>query len=213
MLYLRGKKRWYTLCDECNTTMNNLSNKINTKERETIRIDDKHEYMIAKYGPVIKYTRGETIKFKPVKPDIDLDKLKRGEYKLEDVIAETKKTTNINLGKHNGNDVILKKGKYGLYVNWNGKNISVKSVKKSEKTMKLSDVVDLLNGKKSTNSNVLHVFDSTLSIRKGQYGPYIFFKTEKMKRPIFKNFKGKHWQNDFEDMEELRRWIGEEYNL
>ncbi len=209
----KGKKRWYTLCDECNTTMNNLSKEINTKERETIRIDDKHEYMIAKYGPVIKYTSGETIKFKPVKPDIDLDKLKRGEYKLEDVVAETKKTTNINLGKHNGNDVILKKGKYGLYVNWNGKNISVKSVKKSEKTMKLSDVVDLLNGKKSTNSNVLHVFDSTLSIRKGQYGPYIFFKTEKMKRPIFKNFKGKHWQNDFEDIEELRRWIGEEYNL
>ena len=107
----------------------------------------------------------------------------------------------------------MKKGKYGLYLNWDGKNISAKSVRKTEKTMKLEDVVDLLDGKKSTNANVLYEFDKTLSIRKGKYGPYIFFKTEKMKRPLFKNFKGKHWEKDFSSKEELREWIREEHEI
>ena len=56
-------------------------------------------------------------------------------------------------------------------------------------------------------------FDKTLSIRKGKYGPYIFFKTEKMKRPLFKNFKGKHWENDFSSKDELREWIKEEHDI
>ncbi len=104
-------------------------------------------------------------------------------------------------------------GKYGLYLNWDGKLISAKAVNKTEKTIKLRDVVDLLDGKKSTNSNVLYEFDKTLSIRNGKYGPYIFFKTEKMKRPLFKNFKGKHWENDFSSKDELREWIKEEHDI
>ena len=117
------------------------------------------------------------------------------------------------LGMHNGKEVVLKKGKYGLYVSWNGKNTSVKGIRKTENTMGLSDVVDLLDGKKSTNANILYQFDATLSIRKGKYGPYIFFKTDKMKRPIFKNFKGRHWENDFECKDGLRDWIRSEYEI
>ena len=82
-----------------------------------------------------------------------------------------------------------------------------------EKTMRLEDIVDLLDGKKSTNANLLYEFDSSLSVRKGKYGPYIFFKTEHMKRPIFKNFKGRHWEKDFADKGALRDWIREEYEL
>jgi len=209
----KGKKVWHTLCKSCNDEMSNLSNNIKGEERSTIKIDAQHVYMIAKYGPVVKYQDGETTKFKSAKRDLDLDKLKRGEYTLEEVLEQKKETTNINLGKHKGNDVILKKGKYGLYLNWNGKLISAKAVNKTEKTIKLCDVVDLLEGKKSTNSNVLYEFDKTLSIRKGKYGPYIFFKTEKMKRPLFKNFKGKHWEKDFSSKDELREWIKEEHDI
>ena len=209
----KGKKVWHTLCRSCNDSITNLSSNIKNDSKETIRIDERHEYMIAKYGPVIKYKNGETIMFKTAKQGLDLDKLKRGEYKLEDIIEPTKTTLKKNLGKHQGKDVILKKGKYGLYLNWDGKNISAKAVRKTEKTVKLEDVVDLLDGKKSTNSNVLYEFDKTLSIRKGKYGPYIFFKTEKMKRPLFKNFKGKHWEKDFSSKEELREWIREEHEI
>ena len=58
--------------------MSNLSNNIKGEERSTIKIDAQHVYMIAKYGPVVKYQDGETTKFKSAKRDLDLDKLKRG---------------------------------------------------------------------------------------------------------------------------------------
>ena len=209
----KGQKKWHSLCKSCNDQMINLSSKIVNKERETIRIDDKHVYMIAKYGPVIKCQDGETITFKSAKKDLDLDKLKRGRYSLTDILEKTTIIFNKILGKHKDKDVVLKKGKYGLYLNWDGKNISVKAVNKTEETMKLKDVVDLLEGKKSTNANMLYQFDNTLSIRNGNYGPYIFFKTDKMKRPIFKNFKGKHWENDFGSKDELREWIRDEYEI
>jgi DNA topoisomerase-1 len=209
----KGGKEWHTLCESCNEEMTNLSKKILNDDKEIIRIDAEHVYMIAKFGPVIKYQKGEQIVFKSVKKDLDLDKLKRGEYSLEEVVDDKKKTTNKILGNHKGSDVVLKKGKYGLYITWNGKNISLSSVNKTEKDMKMEDVVVLLEAKKSTNSNMLYQFDETLSIRKGKFGPYIFFKTEKMKRPLFKNFKGKHWENDFASKDKLREWIRTEHEI
>ena len=90
------------------------------------------------------------------------------------------------LGMHNGKEVVLKKGKYGLYVSWNGKNISAKVIRKTEETMTLLDVVDLLDGKKSANKNVLYQFENLpVSIRKGKFGPYVFYKTKEMKKPRF----------------------------
>ena len=208
----KGNKKWYTLCEACNKQMMNHSGNLLENGRETIQIDDDHVYMIGKYGPVIKYKKGETIKFKAVKKDLDLDKLKRGGYSLSEIV-ETKKSVGKDLGKYKDNDVILKKGKFGLYINWNKQNISIKSVKKSEETIKLADVLDLLDGKKTATSNILYEYDSSLSIRRGQYGPYIFFKTQQMKRPLFKNFKGKDWQKDFVNKEELRDWIRDEYDI
>ena len=45
--------------------------------------------MIAKYGPVVKYEKDGETKFKSAKKDLDIEKLKRGEYTLEEII-ETK---------------------------------------------------------------------------------------------------------------------------
>ena len=38
---------------------------------------------------------------------------------MKDILAETIKTLNKILGKHKGKDVVLKKGKYGLYLKLN----------------------------------------------------------------------------------------------
>ena len=46
----------------------------------------------------------------------------------------------------------------------------------------LEDVLDVLNGKKIQNSNVLKVITPEISVRKGKYGPYVFYKTNKMKK-------------------------------
>ena len=182
----KGNKLWYSLCDLCYKEMNKLSSKIATDHKESIRIDDNHVYMIAKYGPVVMYKKGESTKFKSARKDLDLDKLKRGEYSLAEIVDDAKKYTGKNLGQHKGKDVILKKGKFGLYLSWNGKNISAKVIRKTEETMTLLDVVDLLDGKKSANKNVLYQFENLpVSIRKGKFGPYVFYKTKEMKKPRF----------------------------
>ena len=97
--------------------------------------------MIGKYGPVIAYKEGRKLKFKSVKKNIDIEKLKRGEYKLKDIVQSAYKK-NV-LGKYKNEEVVLKNGKYGLYVTVDGKNISVKT-DKSEDEIVLEDVIPFL---------------------------------------------------------------------
>ena len=62
----------------CYDEMKNLSGTIKKNNREHIQIDKDHVYMIAKYGPVVKYEKDGETKFKSAKKDLDIEKLKRG---------------------------------------------------------------------------------------------------------------------------------------
>ena len=147
--------------------------------------------MIGRYGPVIKCEKDGETTFKNVKKDLDIEKLKNGEYKLKDVLDTTKKSGNKKcLGEFKGNEVYLMNGKYGAYINCNGKNSSISHIKKDKDAIILKDVLDVLNGKKTQNSSVLKVITSDISVRKGKYGPYVFYKTNKMKKPKFIPMKG-----------------------
>jgi len=189
----KGTLPWQDLCRECDTTMTQLMGKVKVsskggKKASHIEIDEHHVYMIGKYGPVIKYEKDGETTFKNVKKDLDIDKLRRGEYNLDDIIVQKKQFTGRVLGSFKNNDVILKKGKYGLYVLCNSKTYSLKGIRKNETNIKLEDVLDILLGKKSANPNVISILDSTMSVRKGKFGPYVYYKTEKMKKPRFFNF-------------------------
>ena len=187
----KGERVWHTLCDECNTQIKESSKEIK-ESRETYKIDKHHVYMIGRYGPVIKCEKDGETTFKNVKKDLDIEKLKNGEYKLKDVLDTTKKSGNKKcLGEFKGNEVYLMNGKYGAYINCNGKNSSISHIKKDKDDITLKDVLDVLNGKKPQNSSVLKVISAEISVRKGKYGPYVFYKTNKMKKPRFINMKGK----------------------
>jgi DNA topoisomerase-1 len=203
----KGNSRWQDLCLECNNTMNSLTNEIKDNKAH-IKIDNNHVYMIGKYGPVIKKEKDGETTFINVKKDIDIDKLKRGGYKLSELICERKIVNGRNLGQIDNNDVILKNGKFGFYISFNGKNFSLKGMKKSFEEITLEDVKDIVSGKKSANPKILLILNDHLSIRMGKYGPYVFYKTEKMKKPrffamyqVFKTKKGdeipnwKTWKN------------------
>ena len=84
----------------------------------------------------------------------------------------------------------LLSGKYGAYINCNGKNSSVSHIKKDMEDITLNDVMDVLNGKKPQSKSVLKVITAEISVRKGKYGPYVFYKTNKMKKPKFIPMKG-----------------------
>ena len=78
--------------------------------------------MITSKGPAIKcITQDENGKkvtsYKSVKKDIDIARLKRGEYTLEQIVNEkgTIETGGMHLGAYDGIDIVIKKGKYGLY--------------------------------------------------------------------------------------------------
>ena len=49
------------------------------------------------------------------------DKLRRGEYQLEELLQTTP-----NLGEYEGHPVYLKKGKFGPYVEWGDNRRSIK---------------------------------------------------------------------------------------
>ena len=186
----KGERVWHTLCDECNTQIKESSKEIK-ESRETYKIDKHHVYMIGRYGPVIKCEKDGETTFKNVKKDLDIEKLKNGEYKLKDVLDTTKKSGNKKcLGEFKGNEVYLMNGKYGAYINCNGKNSSISHIKKDKDDITLKDVIDVLNGKKPQNSSVLKVITQDISVRKGKYGPYVFYKTNKMKKPRFIPMKG-----------------------
>ena len=180
-LIARGEKVWHTLCRDCNGGINILSEKISDNHREMIRIDEHHIYMIGKYGPVIRCDKNDDTSFLSVRNDINLETLKNGGYTLEEIV--NKKPPGCLLWKYKGNDVWIKKGKFGMYVSCDGKNASVKHLKKAMGAITLSDVEDVLSGKKSANPNVLRMLRDDLSLRRGKWGPYLFYKTDKMKKP------------------------------
>jgi len=120
-----------------------------------------------------------------------MEKLKNGEYTLKEIVDLNKVgSNNINLGEYEGEDVILKKGKYGMYITYKGKNSSISHIKKKLEKIDLKDVLDVLKGKKTSNPNILKVITDEISVRKGKYGPYVFYKTKKMSRPKFIPMKG-----------------------
>ena len=180
----RGEKKWHSLCDECNTQIKQLSKDIKPNKKKGFVIDEYHTYMIGKYGPVIKYEKNGETKFKNVKKDIDIAKLKKGEYTLENLL-ETQNFSGKNLGKFKNLDVILKKGKFGLYVNYDSKNYSIKYLNKSETEITLDDVIGIIEGKKQTNKSIIKEINNEMSVRKGKYGNYVYYKTDKMKKPKF----------------------------
>ena len=193
-----GNLKWTKPCDDCRKEIDKSINKIskksdnkigdNNKMSKGIKIDDKHTWIIAKYGPVIICDNNGDVTFKKVKKDIDLEKLKNGEYKLEDLLLteqEKQKSSGKFLGKINNEDVVLKNGKFGIYIQLNGKNKSIKTNKKFE-DVTLEDIKKSLKG---LGGNILKKLNENTDIRKGKYGPYIYHKTKDMKKPLFISLK------------------------
>jgi len=182
--------------------------------------------------------------FKSVRPNLEYAKIQRGEYSLAYMLGEadvneggagttgfrgeagtTTTTTSAPapvsiagggrlMGQYQGQDVIVKSGKYGAYIVWGSMNLSLKPLLgggrggKSEFDLNLQDVIAFIE--KSTGGaagagesvegmatggtpyqgQILRTIDENTTIRYGRYGPYIFHKTAKMTKPAFVALKG-----------------------
>ena len=196
-----GKYKLKKLCDDCkkeiNLSIRNISkgegSPIKKNSKKGIKIDENHRWIIGKYGPVILCEDGEKVTFKKVNPDIDIEKLKRGEYKLQDIVL-SENNNGKTLGQIDGEDIKIKTGKFGLYFAYKGKNKSLKYLNKKIEQISLEDIKKVLETK-SKKSNILKNISDIASVRQGKFGPYIFYKTDKMKKPKFISIKKKAWKD------------------
>ena len=214
----KGEIIWFEVCSSCNKEVDNLIELIKDETKIEFQIDDNNTYMIGKYGPVIKCVEEkdgkEEVIFKSVKKDLDISKLKIGEYELDDII-EQNKTGNIqyNLGKYEGKDVILRKGKFGLYTSWGDNSKTLKELgNRPIENITIEEVIAILE----KGSGIVRVINTNLTIRKGPKGDYIFYKNSKMKKPIFYDIKSftTETKEDYKtcDINILKSWISEKYN-
>ncbi len=219
----KGELVWNNICINCDEQINISTNNLEkqNKSKMEIKIDNENIFLIGKYGPVIKNIEideqgKEMVSFKPVKNDINMEKLENNEYNIEDIVDNTKnkiKNINkINLGKYpeNGKDVILNKGKFGLYVEWEN-SISLKTFgNRPIESITLEEVIPFLNNK--TNS-ILREISNNISVRKGSKGNYIFFKTIKMKKPQFYSLN--EFKEDYLNcnISIIKDWIKDKFNI
>jgi DNA topoisomerase-1 len=174
-----GNMHWTVPCQQCLDIIEKDAVVLEPK-RISIPLDADHTYMVAKYGPVIKCTMGGKTTFKKVREDVDLDRLRRGEYKLAELVVSGG-SSGRDLGEHEGHSVILKTGKYGAYAEWNGQKASVRLECPTEE-LRLEDVVPFLTQKPA---GIIRSIDANTSIRTGQYGDYVFHKVPNAPKPVF----------------------------
>jgi DNA topoisomerase-1 len=210
----QGNKIWYELCKYCNNQISILINNLKDEPKLEIKIDENNSYVIGKYGPVIKSTNiidgKNTTIFNKVIKDIDIHKLENGEYKLEDVLDTNHIRSEYNLGKYQGYDVILKRGKFGLYISWDKNSKTLKELGNQPiESITFKDIEKYLD----EGSNIIREISDNISIRKSTKGEYIFYKTCKMKKPVFYNFKG--FEEDYKrcDINILKTWLKETHKI
>jgi DNA topoisomerase-1 len=215
----KGNTVWYELCRQCNNQVDELIDNLKDETKIEFKIDDSNTFMIGKYGPVIKCSEDvdgkEEIKFKSIKKDVDLKKLEKGEYNVDEIV-DTNKTANTHyvMGQYKGNDVVLKKGKYGLYITCGGNTRTIKELgNRPIENIRLEDIIKYLD----EGSNIVREISKDMTIRRGPKGDYLFYKTVKMKKPKFYDIKAfnNEENKDYKkcDIVILKSWINEKYQI
>ena len=149
----------------------------------------------------INSEENENIIFKKVKSGIIFDDLKMGKYvNLSDIIVEDSSLERV-VGTYGGLNVTLKNGRFGIYIMWGNNGENRKSFKcgKNISDISLEEVIHHIENDSTKDSDavttigdvtdIIRIVNDDISIRKGNYGDYIFYKTAKMKKPKFISLK------------------------
>ena len=216
----KGDTIWYNLCSTCNKQIDTLVDGLKDESKIEVKLDDHNTYLVGKYGPVIKCVEEvngiEQINFKPIKKDIDIHKIENGDYNesIEEIIDKNVVKKRYILGKYEGNDVVLQKGKFGLYITWDKNSKTLKELgNRPMENITFEEVKKYLE----EGSNLIREVSANISIRKGPKGDYIFYKTAKLKKPQF--FDIKPFNNDVKadykicDITILKSWLKEKYDI
>ena len=217
-----GNLIWNQLCENCYSGLTKVTDKLQDLKKFSIEIDENHTLIIGKHGPVVKYVDPKDrkkVSFLQVKKNLDLQSLQHAsQLKFEDVI-DTTVTDKEAIGKYKGQDLFIKKGKYGIYAQWGKETKSLKEEFGEFKVEEIQyiDVIRYLDKDTvldpSKPVGLVRELNSHLSIRTGKYGDYIFYKKPRMKKPEFYKLNG--FDSDYKKCDKtlIINWIKQTYNV
>lgn len=169
--------------------------------------------VFGRYGPMVqKCGSRESVS---VKKDIDMGKLQRGEYSLDELVVKKEERV---IGEYCGKEVIVKSGPYGEYIQYEGENIGYKTLDITEDTedvfsvfMKYKGFIG--EGDEDKTKKIIRELTPEMSIRNGKYGAYIYYHKPGMKKPTFFKLKGFSESYRFCQKEVLMKWIKDTYGV
>lgn len=134
--------------------------------------DDIIQATLAKYGPVVKWCHGKKCVYAPIKSPLTLETVT-----LDDAIKLFEYPK--NLGEYEDHDVLLNRGKFGLYITYNKIKYHVEATEDDEFT--LDDAIKIIKEKKKAVLWEDNDKDNTYTILEGPYGKYIHIVAKKGK--------------------------------
>ena len=204
-LIATGGTDWRTVCSQCYAEITQMCVLMPDKTKCNIRLDDHHEYIIGKNGPVIKMTADDgAVSFKQAKKDVDMSVPRT----LEEVLE---KTMFKKIGNYQDKELTIRLGKFGTYATWGENSKSMPFGNRPLENITFSEVFQILEKDGIMNPAVsmgyVREVSKNISIRRGKYGDYIFYKTSKMKTPKF--FKLAGFTDDYHNCNKcvLQEWI------
>jgi len=205
-----SEEQWHNICDECYKEISTQLKTGNKVEKLEYPLNKGYIFLFEKYGPVLKkIDEDNKVTYVNVRKDIDIDigKLINNEYDVDDLMFN-----NNNIGTYNDNPIYINQGPYGYYLECGNIKKTLKNYKGDINNIKQDDAIKILS-EEANNSNILLELTSNLSIRKGKYGAYAFYKTPSMKKPDFLNIKKMSKGFSTASKNEIIDWICDKYNL
>ena len=171
-----GKKKWNNVLqnfwDEFNPKVENLlKNNTTSNKLNTDRFIGNHPTSalqiyatIARYGPVVKLIDGKNITFSPIKKPLTIENI------TLDQAVELFSYPKL-LGQHNNKDVLMQKGKFGVFIKYNNKNYPL-----TDENISLNDIIKIIETKNKNYIKEVDIKGKNYQIITGEYGPYISYK-------------------------------------
>ena len=230
---------WYSICDVCYKEIKYCTNLLKKLEKTTYKLKDNNEYValfeynklcLRRFVKIDEETEKNIYEYKSTKPNINVDfnRLKNGDYTFDELID----IENEIIGSYEGNNVYIRNGMYGYYIEWGDKKTSIKSLGNNIKNITMDDLLPLIYEKEGidieeivddnayrappplrTTTGILRIIDNAYSIRSGKYGAYVFYKPNNIDKPQF--FSLKKFKKGYLTCpgEEIIQWVSTMYNL
>ena len=115
------------------------------------------------------------------------------------------------IGMYENKPLVVNRGKWGKYLTWNDIGVNIGRIIWTDSTT-IKTIVELIISD-NTSCKIIKTITKDASVRTGKYGNYIYYKTQKMKRPIFLTIKKADINIDTCTDSELVSWFEKTYDI